>query len=300
MAEKRFFWLKLQEDFFKSKRIKKLRRIAGGDTYTIIYLKMQLMAIKNGGCLEYTGLESSFARELALDIDEDPENVAITVNFLLSCGLMETSDNAEYFLPYAVLNTGSESSSAQRVRDYRERKMLQKDNRALPCNTDVTKCNTEKEIELDKEKEKEIDREIDIYNNSQKENEQKKKSSSDDGDAPPDVSPASGTDARPQKEEKVFDKDSDAYKAAAYLARRIEKHYPNVKPPTEKDKQRWAADFDKCNRIDGYDWWDISDVLRFSQQSPFWRKNILSGKKFREKYERLLIEMTEEVKKNGK
>ncbi len=137
-------------------------------------------------------------------------------------------------------------------------------------------------------------------NNSQKENTQKKKFSSDDGDAPPDVSPASGTDARPKKEEKVFDKDSDAYKAAAYLARHIEKHYPNVKPPTEKDKQRWAADFDKCNRIDGYDWWDISDVLRFSQQSPFWRKNILSGKKFREKYDRLLIEMTEEAKKNGK
>lgn len=296
MAEKRFFWLKLQEDFFKSKRIKKLRRIAGGDTYTIIYLKMQLLAIKNGGCLEYTGLESSFARELALDIDEDPENVAITVNFLLSCGLMETSDNAEYFLPYAVLNTGSESSSAQRVRDYRERKMLQKDSKALPYNTDVTKCNTEKEIELDKE----IDREIDIYNNSQKENEQKKKSSSDDGDAPPDVSPASGTDARPKKEERVFDKDSDAYQAAAYLARQIEKNYPDVTPPTEKDKQRWAADFDKCNRINKRSWDDIADVLRFSQKSSFWRKNILSGKKFREKYDRLLIEMTEEAKKNGK
>ena len=303
MAEKRFFWLKLQEDFFKSKRIKKLRRIAGGDTYTIIYLKMQLLAIKNGGCLEYTGLESSFAKELALDIDEDPENVTITVNFLLSCGLMETSDNAEYFLPYAVLNTGSESSSTQRVRDYRERKMLQNGNRALLCNTDETacnadetKCNTEKEIELDRE----IDREIDIYNNSQKENEQKKKSSSDDGDAPPDVSPASGTDARPKKEEKIFDAESDAYKAAAYLARQMEKNYPNMKPPTEKDKQHWAADFDKCNRIDGYDWWDISDVLRFSQQSAFWRKNILSGRKFREKYERLLIEMTEENHKNGK
>lgn len=137
-------------------------------------------------------------------------------------------------------------------------------------------------------------------NNSQKENKQKKKSSSDDDDAPPDVSPASGTDVRPKKEEKVFDADSDAYKAAAYLARQREKNYPNVKPPTEKDKQHWAADFDKCNRIDGYDWWDISDVLHFSQQSPFWRKNILSGKKFREKYDRLLIEMTEENRKNGK
>lgn len=137
-------------------------------------------------------------------------------------------------------------------------------------------------------------------NNSQKENKQKKKASSDDDDTPPDVSPASGTDVRPKKEEKVFDADSDAYKAAAYLARQREKNYPNVKPPTEKDKQHWAADFDKCNRIDGYDWWDISDVLHFSQQSPFWRKNILSGKKFREKYDRLLIEMTEEKRKNDK
>ena len=33
---KRYYWLKLQDDFFKSKRIKKLRKIAGGDTYTII------------------------------------------------------------------------------------------------------------------------------------------------------------------------------------------------------------------------------------------------------------------------
>lgn len=140
----------------------------------------------------------------------------------------------------------------------------------------------------------------DIYNNSQKENEQKKKFSFGDGDAPPDVSPASGTDARPKKEERVFDKDSDAYQAAAYLARQIEKNYPDVTPPTEKDKQRWAADFDKCNRINKRSWDDIADVLHFSQKNTFWRKNILSGKKFREKYDRLLIEMTEEAKKNGK
>lgn len=155
------------------------------------------------------------------------------------------------------------------------------------------------EAESENVRESKLDNNI-FNNNSQKENKQKKKPSFDDDATPPDVSPASGTDVRPKKEEKVFDADSDAYKAAAYLARQREKNYPNVKPPTEKDKQHWAADFDKCNRIDGYDWWDISDVLHFSQQSPFWRKNILSGKKFREKYDRLLIEMTEENRKNGK
>ena len=37
MAEaKRYYWLRFRDDFFDSKRIKKLRRMAGGDTYVII------------------------------------------------------------------------------------------------------------------------------------------------------------------------------------------------------------------------------------------------------------------------
>ena len=154
MADKKYYWLKLQDGFFDSKRIKKLRKLAGGDTYTIIYLKMQLVAMKKGGILEYTGLEKTFADELALELDEEPENVAVTVNYLLSCGLLEASSEAEYFVPYAVMNTGSESSSTRRVREHRERKALQ-------CNTDVTpvkqSCNTEIEIELEKETDTEIE-----------------------------------------------------------------------------------------------------------------------------------------------
>lgn len=154
MSDKKYYWLKLQDGFFDSKRIKKLRKLAGGDTYTIIYLKMQLVAMKKGGILEYTGLEKTFAEELALELDEEPENVAVTVNYLLSCGLLEASSKEEYFVPYAVMNTGSESSSTRRVREHRERKALQ-------CNTDVTPvkqpCNTEIEIELEKETDTEIE-----------------------------------------------------------------------------------------------------------------------------------------------
>lgn len=155
-APKRYFWLKLQDDFFESKRIKKLRKIAGGDTYTIIYLKMQLKAIKTDGILEFTGLEEDFANELALDIDEDVENVKITINYLLQTGLLEQLNDYEFSLPYVPLMTGSETAVAQRVRDYRAKKKSQ----LLQCNTDVTQvkqlCNgeieKEKEIEIDKEK----------------------------------------------------------------------------------------------------------------------------------------------------
>ena len=150
MAERRFFWLKLKEDFFNSKRIKKLRKLAGGDTLTIIYLKMQLKSIKTDGVLSFTGLEKSFAEELALDLDESPEDVGLLLNYLLSVGLIETSDNVNFLLPYAVESIGSEGASAERVRNFRDRKALQ-------SNDDVTQVkrignvDIEKDIEIEKE-----------------------------------------------------------------------------------------------------------------------------------------------------
>lgn len=152
MAEaKRYYWLKFRDDFFDSLRIKKLRRMAGGDTYVIIYLKMQLKALKTGGVLEFTGVEQEFADELALDIDESADDVRVVLAFLLAYGLCECSDNVHFYLPYVTENTGSETASTQRVREHRERQ------KALHCNADVTEVkrigNAEKEIE----KEKEID-----------------------------------------------------------------------------------------------------------------------------------------------
>ena len=81
---KRYYWLKLHDDFFSNPKIKKLRRIAGGDTFTIIYLKMQLLSVKSGGILTYNGIEESFEDELSLVLDEDIDNIKVTLSFLLS------------------------------------------------------------------------------------------------------------------------------------------------------------------------------------------------------------------------
>ena len=63
---KRYFWLKLDRHFFNNARIKKLRRLAGGDTYTIIYLKLLLLSIEFNGLLIYEGIEETFEKEMAL------------------------------------------------------------------------------------------------------------------------------------------------------------------------------------------------------------------------------------------
>lgn len=158
---KKYYWLKLKADWFSDKRIKKLRSIAGGDTHTIIYLKMMLLSLKDEGKLYFEGVEDSFAAELALALDEDAENVKLTLAFLQRHGLIEICDDDEYCLTEVPSIIGSETASAERVRASRERrKQLAERQKALQCNTGVTdgnaaetKCNTEieKEIERDTE-----------------------------------------------------------------------------------------------------------------------------------------------------
>lgn len=164
MANKRYYWLKLYDDFFSSLRIKKLRKLAGGDTYLAIYLKMQLLAMKSDGILKWSGLEDDFTSELALELDEEPESIKVTLAYLLSCGLAETDDSINYFFPFAVSNVGSESTVAQRVRDYRkkakEEALNETENNAV---TPLLHCNTEKEIEKDtRGKRQEEDIEADV------------------------------------------------------------------------------------------------------------------------------------------
>ena len=169
MAEnRRYYWLKLMDDFFDSKRIKKLRKMAGGDTYTIIYLKMQLLSLQKGGYLEYSGLEDEFYKEIALDIDEDEINVQVTIQYLLSCGLLQTADNIEYLMPFVQDNLGSETASTRRSRKSRgnAQKMLQCNTNEAECNKLQQKCNVEIDTDIDKEKEKENTKESsppDIY-----------------------------------------------------------------------------------------------------------------------------------------
>lgn len=146
---KRYYWLKLQKDFFIQPKIKKLRKIAGGDTYTIIYLKMQLLSLNNGGKLFFDGIEESFSEEIALTIDEDPDNVKVTVQYLLSQGLIEPCSETEFLMTETQSLICSESESAERVRASRKNKALQCNTNVTECNNNVQKCNTDIDIELD-------------------------------------------------------------------------------------------------------------------------------------------------------
>jgi predicted phage replisome organizer len=158
---KKYFWLKLKDDFFTTREVKKLRKIAGGDTYTVIYLKLQLLSIKREGLLVYEGTENNLVEQLALELDEDEDNVRVTLSFLEQNKLIEQLSQDEYLLSKVPESIGSETGAAERMRKMRENR-----NNVTPQLQGVTESYTEieKEIEKDKRIERKSDRkEVDAF-----------------------------------------------------------------------------------------------------------------------------------------
>ena len=241
---KKYYWLQLKEDFFRQKEIKMLRRIAGGDTYTIIYLKIMLMSLKDEGKILYEGIGSNFAEEIALEIDEEVENVQITINYLMSKNLMTAISEDEGFMNDVPSLIGGESDSAKRVRKHRQIKDEQQ--KTLQCNADVTSGNTEIEIDIKKE--------IKNTRNSAK---------------------------------AKYDEASPYILLSKDLFNRIKRNNDEAKEP---NYQTWADDFRKLIELDGKSVDNVRLVIEWCQQDSFWKANILSAKKLRDKYDQLKVQ----------
>lgn len=159
MANKKFFWIKLKQDFFNDPYIKLLRRMAGGDTYTIIYLEMLVKSASTDGMLYFQGAGQDIAEELSLILDENVEDVRALLAYLEAKKLITHPEIKEdVFLVASADLTGSETDSAIRVRKFRERQQV----KALQSNTYVTNGNDKLEIDKETETDLDIDKELDI------------------------------------------------------------------------------------------------------------------------------------------
>lgn len=165
MADKRYYWFKMEQSFFEQKEIKYLRRLPGGDTYTIIYLKLILKSLENDGKIYYENIGDDYSQEWALEIEEDEKAVSFLVGFLINKGLMIDCGFDEFEITKTKSLVGSETASAERKRRQRERE------RELSPIKDVTNSqesvtlsqvsHIEKDIEKDIEIELDLDKEKD-------------------------------------------------------------------------------------------------------------------------------------------
>ncbi|GAA6478034.1 MAG: DUF4373 domain-containing protein [Clostridium sp.] len=78
------------------------------------------------------------------------------------------------------------------------------------------------------------------------------------------------------------------------LIKSILEQLPNAKVPgTNAERQKWAMEIERMQRLDKRSREQIKQALDYAIKSPFWRSNIRSAGKFREKFETLYLQSKE-------
>lgn len=116
-----------------------------GKDYVLFYLKLLLESIDHEGTLRFSDTIPYDEQMLSVITNTNVDIVRSAMKLFLDLNLIEVFDDLTIYMGEVEKMIGSESESAGRVRRFRENK------RALLCNGDVTKSNTEKEIEIKKD-----------------------------------------------------------------------------------------------------------------------------------------------------
>ena len=147
---KKYYWLKLKKDFFKRHDIRIIEEMPNGKDYILFYLKMLLESIDHEGALRFSETIPYNEQMLSVITNTNIDIVKSAMAIFVELQMIEVFDDSTIYMNEVQKLIGSETAGAERVRNHREKQ------KALQCNTDVTKCNTEKdkEKELDTEKEK--------------------------------------------------------------------------------------------------------------------------------------------------
>ena len=122
---KRFFWLKLKEDFFEDETIEWLEEQPNGKEYVLFYLKMCLKSLKHDGKLYRevgTRIIPYDIKKLS-EITKTPvDTVMIATKVLSEIGLVQRMDDETLYMNQVMNMTGkSDSTNAERQRRFRER-----------------------------------------------------------------------------------------------------------------------------------------------------------------------------------
>lgn len=95
---KEFKSIEVPSGFFRNEKLKKLRNIAGGETYTAIYLKLLLLSANTDGHINYKGLDTNLYTELAMLIDEKAYNIEMCIHYLEANNLLLRKSSTEITL----------------------------------------------------------------------------------------------------------------------------------------------------------------------------------------------------------
>lgn len=272
----------MKEDFFDDDAMEWLEEQPKGKEYALFYLKLCLKSLKTNGLLIRTVgtlLVPYDTKKLAEITKTDFDTVLVAMELLKNIGLVEILEGGEICIPRMEEMIGSETDKASLMRRIREQKKRLEGNNvtgklpgSYPHNgsNNVTEKlpgsypNVTQRLEI---RDKEIDKELIV--------------------APPGNCPViEPTDAPEKNHAGDFE-----YQCVDMLIRSCIAVFPNSKVPrTEDEKRKWAIEIERMKRLDGRSEADIIEALTYATTDGFWKSNIRSTKKFREKFETLIVQ----------
>lgn len=157
---KKYYYLKLKENFFESDTLILLESQKDGYLYSNILLKLYLRSLKNEGRLAFNNLIPYNVEMLATLTRHQVGTVEKALRMFEQLGLIEILDNGVIYMTDIQNFIGKSSSEADRQREYQKRITDEKQKLLEPCKKSCKKSNKKNTPEIETETEKEIETEI--------------------------------------------------------------------------------------------------------------------------------------------
>lgn len=249
---KKYYYLKLKDNFFDDEKIQIIEAMPDGDTYVNILLKLYLRSLKRDGKLMATDRIPYSPETLAAVVKKPVGVVRAAVEIFRQFELVEVLDNGEMYMLDIQNFIGTSSTEGDRKREYR-RKIADakegKDNKLPPVKSGHLSDERPPEI-----RDKRIENREYIYSS-----------------------------VKPERAKyKYSEKDM---RLAEKLKELVAPLYPNT--VKKANLEAWANQFRLLHESDGYNYKEIGEVMLWALNDEFWKKNIRSADKFRKQFEQL-------------
>ena len=164
---KKYYYLKLKEDFFESAEIKVLEAMPNGYKYSNLLIKLYLKALKFEGALRLNEFIPYNLQMISAIVGMDIDTVKVAFDIYKQLKLIEILDDGTIYMLEIQNFIGKSTTEADRKRKYRakieaekKKKLLQSDSGQM---SDKNPPEIEKEIETELKIETELEKDNKKY-----------------------------------------------------------------------------------------------------------------------------------------
>ena len=115
----KYYWQKLDKDFFNTYKVRSLMSNKNGDMYVVILLQLMNESLNYDGVLRFSESRAYTIPELASVINRTPKQLADALKMLQDAELLKVEDDGTIVMDVDV---GYETDKARKMREYRSQK----------------------------------------------------------------------------------------------------------------------------------------------------------------------------------